>query len=367
MEGPRAVRIEELPSLSRLVDTVFMNGVEGAMFGYFPLLFHVNNLENCLVSVESGDVVSHFGMMYRYACIDGCTVKLAMVGAVSTYEQHRGRGLATEMFRAARAKALADGVDFMMISGDRSLYSRAGAAEVGLDAITTVDANVAKAIASRNVTVAPIEAAGLDACVEAYNRRRARFVRPREEWDLLMRTGCAWCQDVDVVAVLRRDHIQGYFVVGRHAKDGIVQIIEHAGVDDDLAAALRALQRQRKCKGIHLRLQTEDHRLKTLLEGAGASFQTVPTVGTFLILNFAQLMEKLRPRIAARIGTDAATTIRFNEQEGRLAIAAGQSACIEDRAGMARLLFGHRDLAPVSGLLGRILPIPTLWYGTSYT
>ena len=133
MEGPRTPRREETASLARLVDAVFMEGQQGRMFQCFPTFFAEENHENHLVFAEGDEMLSHVGMLYRWACLAGCTVRMACVGAVGTHEAYRGRGMATALFQAACEKALADGVDFMMISGNRGLYQRPGAAEVGCD------------------------------------------------------------------------------------------------------------------------------------------------------------------------------------------------------------------------------------------
>ena len=139
MEGPRPVKPGELPSLTRLADTIFADGEEGLMLASFPLLFDESNFENLFVFAKRGRIVSHVGMAQRWACLAGCTVRVACIGAVGTYEEHRGKGLATSLFEAACGKALSDGVDLMMISGGRGLYLRAGAAEVGCDYLTVLD------------------------------------------------------------------------------------------------------------------------------------------------------------------------------------------------------------------------------------
>ncbi len=129
MEGPRALRAHELGSLSKLADTVFQSKNDGQMVYQFPVLFGSENHENLLVFVDGGKVVSHVGMVQRWASLAGCTVKVGLIGSVATYEDYRGKGLASQLFAAAAEKAVRDGCDFFMISGGRGLYRRAGAAD----------------------------------------------------------------------------------------------------------------------------------------------------------------------------------------------------------------------------------------------
>ena len=116
MEGPRAVEASEMPSLSELVDTVFRGAPNNVMFSQYPQLFNEANRDNLLVFVDGGRVVSHYGMVQRWATVCGCTVRVACVGSVATYESHRGQRLASRLMQANVAKATADGADFAMIS-----------------------------------------------------------------------------------------------------------------------------------------------------------------------------------------------------------------------------------------------------------
>ena len=100
MEGPRSVRREEMQSMAQLVDAVFMGGREGAMFGAYPQYFSEANNENHFVFVDGGRVVSHFGMDQRDVSIAGCRLRVGCVGAVATYEEYRGKGMATRLFDA---------------------------------------------------------------------------------------------------------------------------------------------------------------------------------------------------------------------------------------------------------------------------
>jgi len=212
MEGPRVVRHEEKDSLARLVDTIFMDGQPGRMSQCFPAYFAEENRENHFVYAQGDKILSHVGMLYRWACLAGCTVRVACIGAVGTLEAYRGQGMATALFEIACQKAFKDGVDFMMISGNRGLYQRAGAAEVGHDYKGIIERATAKTLYTSELEITDFTEADIPSCAAAYNSRLAHFIRPREDWDNLLRYGIVMCRPAHVQIVRRRGHFRGYFI-----------------------------------------------------------------------------------------------------------------------------------------------------------
>ncbi|HNR34592.1 MAG TPA: GNAT family N-acetyltransferase [Candidatus Hydrogenedentes bacterium] len=367
MEGPRPIRVDELPSLARLVDTVFMKGREGAMFGHFPALFGGHNARNCLVFVDKGRVVSHFGMIQRWACIDGCTVRVACVGAVSTHEAYRGRRLATRLFSAARQQALEDGVDFMLISGDRDLYRQAGAVPVGIDWTARIIREQAEAWRLPGIEIGAFRREDIPACAALYGQRTARFVRPPEDWHNLLVHGRADAREVITIVVRRYGVVCGYFVLPETTIETVTDAIEFAGEPLALRAAMAPLMDNRGFNEFFLRLQQGDAVLRGLFAREGVSLEPVKTGGTLLILNFNQLVQRLRPVIEARTDTARSAQINIREDDGVFRFQSPDAEFSTDRSGAARALFGYPGDPPLPGSLGSILPLPTLWYGINYT
>src|SRR5947209_3284810 len=128
-DGPRAPRPDEWDQLDALVSTIFAP----RMFRRFPQLYNEANRPNLRVVAEDGRIVCHVGMIQREASLAGCRVGVACIGSVATFEEYRGRGFASLAFQDACDKAAADGVDVMLISGGRGLYTRAGCRRFGPD------------------------------------------------------------------------------------------------------------------------------------------------------------------------------------------------------------------------------------------
>lgn len=369
MEGPRALRRDEVDSLAELVDTVFGGGRPGSMFGWFPQYFGEKNVENHFVFVDGGRVVSHFGMMPHWASIAGCRVRVACVGAVGTYEAYRGRGLATQLMDAACAQAIADGVDFLLISGGRGLYLRAGAAFVGCDHTGAVSRESADRLRSDRLLVDELTEQDLPACKAAQETRPAHFVRDLEEWAGLYCARVAQCRNVRFYAVREKGRLRGCLVVSDTDHEGVGRLVEFAGESNAIAGALGPLMERSRWRGLELRLQTGDRDLKSRLEDAGAEFRPTAHTGTLLLLRFTPLMERLRPHFRAQLGAGRADRLSFDQRGDLLVFADDLETVAVNRAQAAQAVFGSPDApTPFSpdGALAPAFPIPTLCYGMSY-
>lgn len=365
MEGPRPVRSDEMPLLSRLVDAVLMPGQSGGMFEAFPTLFHENNRANLLVFSENGTPLSHVGMVQRWASIGGCTVRVGLIGSVCTYPEHRGRGYASRLFKAACDKAVADGVDFLMISGDRPLYLGSGAAFVGRDREARLNAGAAAALADPRVTLHRFTEDLLPLCAAAYATRSTHYFRTPEDWrafiDGRFRRGTA-----DLHAIRRDGVFVGYLVHSAQG-EGVRRIEEWAGEGDAVAAALARVAEETGAAELSLHLQPFDALPAARLEAVRAEVRPAPTSGTLLILRFGPLMERLRPAFESVLGAEAARALSFEEDGDRFHIRWGQERHeVEGRAALARLVFGHPDTATPAGILGKLFPMPPPWYGLNF-
>lgn len=362
------MRAEDVAALEQLVDTVFTSGKPGAMFAGFPRLFCESNWDNLWVHADGETVVSHVGMMVRWASLAGCTVRVACVGAVATFESHRGRGLATELFAAAQSKALAEGVDFLLISGGRGLYRRAGAAEVGCDYNVEVDARAAAALPPSPAELTAATVADLPVCRWAYRQKAARFVRPPEDWEsVLCSRGCGG-GDVGFLLIRQAGRPCAYVVFRKPDAAGASSVVEFGGEQTAVAAAVKPLMAGHGIERLCFHLQGDDFLLRTTLESAGAVAEPARSPGTLLIINFAQLMARLRPYFEEQIGLDASRSLAFGEQEAAFTFVDAETSClVPGRASAAEFVFGRSESRPASGPLATVFPVPTLVYGLNYT
>ena len=366
MEGPRCLERGELGSLEELVDTVFMNGRAGVMGRAFPALFNENNAANILVYSDEGRIVSHVGRTERYASLGGCTVRVGCVGAVATYEEYRGRNLASLLLERTCQDAAASGVDFLMISGDRGLYRRAGAASVGLDRRVLLGPAEAQRLRAAQYAIRPYEAADLPFWMEAYERKGAHFIRPRDDWDWALATRICQTAECDFVSITLEGAVCGYVVCHVSNRDGACAVMEFVG-DAAVASVLGLLMERHNTKSVRMHVQGTQLALLDMLTRAGATMEAVHSAGTLLVLNFPQLVERLRPWIASRIGLDVAASMRVREKDGHVKFQAGEDSIeFASRAEAAELMFGNHERNGGAGVFARAFPVPSLWYGLNY-
>jgi hypothetical protein len=254
----------------------------------------------------------------------------------------------------------------MMISGGRSLYRRAGAADVGCDHVATVDRKVANSLREYEMELRDFTEADLPDCIAAYAKRPARFIRPLEDWRWLIDSRICMCRQARIFVAQRRGGFLGYLLLTDTNEEGIHQILEFACNEAYVTASLAPLMERCGCAALKIRFQTADRMIMESCKAAKIPLEPVTTGGTLLLINFPQLMARLRPLLEARIGRDNAMRLQFKERDGHFIMGSDEETLTFNRADAAQLIFGHSQARPLSGLLAEVFPVPTLWYGINY-
>ena len=366
LQGPRRALPGDLSSILELADCVFMQGRTGIMGDLFPRLFHKDNLKNLFVFSENGRVVSLVGMVERKARIADCELHVACMGAVSTYEEYRGRGLSSQLVQTALDKARADGVDVMLISGDRTLYRRIGAVPVGCDFRCVLDADVLNRLHNPSLRVRKAHAGDLAACATAYDEKPARFVRPMGEWADRLNSKAAAEGWHHLLIVEAAGVICGYLAVNRAPAWPHGEVAEFGGTPAAIAGALRSMCDTTGETSLKITLQWHNDALKALLSRAGAKFTPVSVDGTWTIVNFARLMERLRPWIEQRTGKAAAQSLECNEDEETCTLSMLGETLTLSRAETVQMIFGTPEGLTLSPPFRNVFPAPTIAYGIGY-
>lgn len=375
-EGPRAVKPEEFESLGELVGTVFRPNSPPRMIAEYPQLFNADNFENLRVCVEDGRCVSHVGMIEREASLFGCPIGVCCIGAVATYKEYRGQGLASACFDDAVQKAYQDGVDLMIVSGDRGLYRMRGCLRVGNGRDFNLTADTLTGFKDLPVvTVETMTEEALSQMRETYRREPVRFLRPLEDYQYAWQSGFVMNQYVDFLAVRADGGYSGYLVLQRPNEYQWAAIAEFAGDRRAILAALPQIFTRYKVEGLGWHVPQHDTLFRALCEGAGLQGEPASTSGTYKLIHFTQLMQRLRPRWEELLGRKEAAKLNFAQDEDRYVFRLGKEELVTDRDTATRLLFGTVEGEEARGVEGHgaltealktILPLPGLWYGLNY-
>jgi hypothetical protein len=294
---------------------------------------------------------------------------------VGTYEECRGRGFATASFADCLSGMERQGVHVLMVSGDRNLYRRNHCMKVGRDHGATVDAASAAKLARKDLALSPVGEGGIDAVIEIHRREPVRFIRGRDFW---LKT-LSWLKSPnrggDLLAVGRPGGEPEAYVVSGKNRDGLVRVIEYGGERAAVAGSLAAVIERAGAKQTSLHVPRWDSPMLGVLKSAGAGIQDSNATGTHRIIRFIDMMERLRPLFAERIGSKDAANLKFAESGERFRFSLGGSELVlPDRDALVRVIYGTIDdsersalkASPVGKALERCFPIPALSYGTSY-
>ncbi|MBV9468634.1 MAG: GNAT family N-acetyltransferase [Abitibacteriaceae bacterium] len=373
MEGPRALRKNELDAVRALTGTVF----RPTLVDEFPQLFNEDNLENLRVCVDDGKCVSHVGMTERDATLFGCAIKVCCIGAVSTLKEYRGQGLASACFDDAVRKAFGDGVDVMIVSGDRPLYLARGCLRVGRDTKFVLTPELLKGVAQRenmDVSTELMGAEDLAAIMNCYQREPVRFIRPLDDYCYALQADRVMGAPCDFIMVQERGEFRGYVIL-RRPHEGKSQLVEFAGDRHAILAALPQIFRRYKLNELRWQVLRHDALFRSLCTSAGLQPVPAPTSGTVKLINFPQLMERLRPRFEELLGYHEAAHLSCWQNEAQYGFRFGDDQLVTDRDTATRLVFGTVEGSEAAALEGHeklsdvlqtILPLPCLWYGLNY-
>jgi predicted N-acetyltransferase YhbS len=381
-DGPRALRDDEWEQLNALESAVF----RPEMFQNYPQLFDGRNRENLRVVAEDGKVVSHVGMTERGASLAGCRVDVCCIGAVATYDEYRGRGFASQAFQDCCDKAARDGVDVMLISGGRGLYTRVGCRQVGHDwEVSFTPETVPANLRERRAMPAALTATDIPAMRALHEQEGVRFHRPLDDWRMAFECGVVMNTASDFWGIESAAYVichQPDKIRRRNPDDPrLVRVVEYAGDRGAVLSALPALLEHYAAGRLTLHVQGTDAAMQAQLRALGVQLAPAGSSGTIRVINFVQLMERCRSLLAERMGADAAAALRFEAEgapgsaEGGFSIRSGtETVRIPDLATLAEFLFGSpkREAPAIEGssrlasTLAEALPLPSLWYGINY-
>ena len=371
--SPRPAALGDLASLNDLM----MHAFSKPLVEEFPQLFAEENLPHCRVVEQDGKIVTNAGMLVDRISIFGCGLTVACVGAVATHEEYRGRGYAGACFAELVEHARALGCDVMLVSGSRSLYLRAGCRLVGIDFDVEMSRERAHDLCDDSIAVrraTPDDIPTMDALhrQEAlhWDRRTVTWEDAFREQTWNVRWGWeVWVASQDGVDV-------GYFAADvPRDRERVARATEFAGNRELVTKAFAAYAWAQRDGGIVWKLSGADEAGRRVAEDSELAVAPAMSLGTVLVTNLPQLMERLRPYLARRIGDAAASALRFAEHGDGASVTLGaESLHLPSAPCVAQFGFGTREERPTppptSGRLGEVyraaFPVPTPEYGLNF-
>ncbi|UDN56811.1 GNAT family N-acetyltransferase [Clostridioides sp. ES-S-0010-02] len=322
---PRSAKVEEFDKVTGLINYVFRisRNYKPTMVEEFPLLLNKDNIENMIIISENEKVVSDVNYLVQDVSIQGNKLKVAAIGGVCTHPDYEKKGYSSKILDKAEEKMFSDGVDVLIISGTRSLYSRRNC--------SVVKSFYKYTIKPENIEI-PYEIvefdetnfekdADLDKMIELYNQNSTRFIRTRDEFKKLLHAATiAWGPiDYKKVFIKENSNIIGYLIIRTIKKEGsiigeVVEIgVNNINVENILKYVTNKFGLEYLDYKVHVRNLKDQlgcNELKSL------DYQQ----GTIKIINYSKLCDNLKGYFDQYVDSELLEHIEFKQVENKYII-----------------------------------------------
>lgn len=361
MEGPRAVKKDELQDLIDLVNYVFRtsSSKEPDMHICFPLFLSEKNLDNLLVMVDDNKPVSHMGLWINDFSYFGEPLKIGSLGSVCTDPNYRGQGLATQLMDEVLKHLEDQGVDLLLVSGGRGLYQRAGCQKAGQITWHNIPKN--SLTTDFEVVVNP----PIELMSELWLKEPLHSQRDPETFKTLVDAyalaRCINCGSTVYLAKVNDTPLA--YLQAVENKDGSVFLYEWAGERSILVELAMHIANLPETKELRWPIPSwENVLLEFLSQIQAPQTGTDSLSGTYKIVRFASFIEKIGNYLRLRFG---AKDIKGFD-EGDLQVLRLEDEEIKlDRFAMNELLLSGvlpENLPPkMKKLLQKATPLPLPW------
>ncbi|MCS7187892.1 MAG: GNAT family N-acetyltransferase [Armatimonadetes bacterium] len=313
--GPRTPREDEAGACAELAYRVFFSSrfpdfLSGA--STWPMVLRDGALKDTFAMFDGDKPVSLIHRFERDVLIHGCKLRIGFVGFVCTHPDYRGRGLASTILAATMNKFREDDVDFVCISGDRTMYRRAGARPIGGRREFVVNRENSEKLREHackvSIRKASLEDAELLASI--YDRESIRFIRPLSDYEIVLKYRHCVGRPCEFVIAGDETKARAYLLLtepqtqeGRSSRT----VFEYAGERNFVLSAIHHL-----AKETELRVKVEGNDpLGEMLTEVGIEGTPVQKPGTVAVLDFAKTMRKLIPFFASRLPANLVQTLDF--------------------------------------------------------
>ncbi|WP_339289388.1 GNAT family N-acetyltransferase [Paenibacillus sp. FSL E2-0201] len=299
----RLIKPAELDQAALLADSIFREPGAISMKELFPLIFRPGLSHSYAAITEDGTVAAFMGLVPSTIKTGDAILNVFSIGAVCTAPAFRGQGLAGQLLEKCQAHAAEAGASLIFVSGDRSLYTRAGCVPFGGTQFAELNESSAQALAAaagEEWTLRPMQPGDFFAVNRLLNERETGHVYSPGELALLLGTeayaGVLGLAQRTLVAV-RDGSIEGFAAVAVPAAADVpapstATAVEWAGQPSAVAALLAKAALCGGVGALQVPVPWQERGLLALLREAGASLSAGANSGTVCIADRAALLRQ---------------------------------------------------------------------------
>ena len=364
----RSVVPHELEEAQALSDCVFRQPEQQSMGAIFPALFQPGISQSYAAFTEEGRMVAFMGMVPEVIRVGSACLNVFGLGSVCTHPDYRGQNIASSLLEACMQHAKRAGASLVFVSGDRTLYMRAGCQYFGriryASLTPSIAASLQNGIPDNDWTVRSMRPEDIFAVHGLLASSQAGYEQSPAQ--LLSLLGAAAIADIyrldsrSLVAI-KNGKIQAFAVGAVHggerstaSADEPARAVEWAGDDHGCLLLFAEMLNRYPAKEMILPVPWQQERLLKRLQQAGATITDGLNSGTVWMADAVSLLSQCTPLLPPIL--DSYLKL---QADGTFLITDGRNEKRIDDHGLLSLLFDpDSPLLPMAPKSFRTLALP---------
>ena len=286
----------------QLSDKIFRDEKDKSMGSAFPSIFSSSMIGHSFGAFVKGELVSFMGLVPTVIRTGDAKLNVYSLGSVCTAEEYRGKGIASSMLDHVFKYLEKSETSLLLVSGDRSLYTRVNCCHFGTVRKFTVfkeDVEVRKNNNIREITSAD----SLQMHRVAQERKVAYEQSVMDIQTMLHAEAYASClkQSHKTLIYEREGNVTSFLVLGipnTYNPYLKATAIEWAGSPSEIAQLMRHGLNEYSFEELSIHVPWHDQQLARELKSH--SFTDVQNQGTVFIVNPERLINQLHPYFNVR-------------------------------------------------------------------
>ncbi|WP_336786186.1 GNAT family N-acetyltransferase [Paenibacillus sp. MMO-177] len=335
----------EMQEAIRLSDATFRDGNQTSMGQLFPFLFSEAALHLSYGAFEEdGKLVSFMGVVLWTIRIGEAALRVASLGSVCTEPSARGKGYASLLLEQVQSFTRDAGASLLLVSGDRSLYTRAGCALFGRISKYRMDALHAESFMGGSEAKGEIREMRPDdlfALQEAAETREVRYQVGVNELGTLLKAEAM----AGVMRMNQRVLVEGTKGIGTSfAVIGVTSetqpkgtVLEYAGDSDKVVRLFAEAVNRFGLQSLEIPIPWHEKDIHERLSAIPSTEDGQP--GTVKILSGEALMDQLSPWLEKRGDVSGLRLNRMENSGWELSDSTGRPSVTLNDEELIRLLF----------------------------
>lgn len=331
MSEIRRLNTSDAAEAIQLSNKVFRKNSEKSMGEAFPHIFLPHQIANSFGMFHHGELVSFIGCVPSNIKMGPALLSVISIGSVCTDPEHTGKGYASRLLNEVIKQANDARASLMLVSGERSLYARAGCHPFGnflSDTFKVSKLSLGEA-ATINKRIRKYKHSDLFQLKELLNTGQAFYESSLSDVQMLLQaeslTSCINLSH-EILVSEQENKIDSFIVYGvpiQPSEKRAGKVIQWGGTTENVFCLLSEALKISNLEHIEIHIPVQEHQQWSQYSGHVVK-QKVRNMGTVKILSAGRLFEQLYP---------------YFEEKGKLLNVAVINQEVEIRFGGDRIVF----------------------------